>query len=41
MSKFGVGGGGAPLRDQNGNIIAIRKPGAQSELANNSTINEF
>ena len=27
MSKFGQGGGGAPLRDQFGNLIASRKPG--------------
>lgn len=27
MSKFGAGGGGAPLRDQFGNIVAQRKPG--------------
>lgn len=27
MSKFGKGGGGAPLRDQFGNLIASRKPG--------------
>jgi hypothetical protein len=27
MSKFGQGGGGAPLRDKFGNLIATRKNG--------------
>ena len=26
MSKFGQGGGGAPLRDNQGNIIVSRRP---------------
>jgi len=36
MSKFGGGGGGAPLRDQFGNIVTYRKAenGAPSSSAN-------
>ena len=26
MDTFGTGGGGAPLRDQHGEMITIRKP---------------
>jgi len=33
MSKFGAVGGGAPLRDSLGNIIASRKPGEASPRA--------
>ena len=32
MSKFGQGGGGAPLRDKFGNLIASRKPGEAAAI---------
>ncbi len=35
MSKFGTAGGGAPLRDQNGNVIAARKPGVNENAPAN------
>lgn len=32
-NPFGRGGGGAPLRDQNGTVIPSRKPQMRGEMA--------